>query len=353
MTKLVLACCIFVSVGFAPSALYAQDSRPLAVVSLRADLPEDCADDAQLVHRIEALLGRDLAESTAEPLRVRVSVVGDRNRGYAAEISFSSSHGDDRRRLEHPNCNKLIEAVALVIALAVDPDAVHATERHNQTGEPPAAPGASKPPSAAVELPRASLVPGPTAAASTRAIEAEPARADASTPLRGLRLGLAGALAGGALPALGEGLQATVGFQRSSLRGELIGRYWAPRAQAVPIAPQASMELDLATLGVRMCWLPLARDWSVAVCAGADSGDLRGTGNGLDAARTTHARYSDLTGGVRVSYSRWRLAPEGGFEAAGAIERPGFGVRENGLPRETYRPASWGLVAFLGAAFQL
>lgn len=343
MTNRLLCSCLAFAAALFAGPLQAEEPRIPGVVSLRADTPEECGDDAELVHRIEALLGRSLAGRSAEPLSVRLRVLGDPNRGYVAQISFAGARGNEQRSLEHPSCDKLIEASALVIALAIDPDAVHEVERAKAANEPPV-PALPTPPLAATPTPVVRSEPEPKPEAKV-----EPAH----SPLRGARLGLSATLGAGPLPDLGGGLQVALGFQRSSLRAELVGRYWMTRSQRVSVAPNTNAEFDLVTLGVRGCWLPIASDWAVAACAGVDVGDLRGTGIGLEAARSNHARYSDLAGSVRVAYPRWRVAPEAGFELAGALERPGFGVRDGEISRETYRPSAWGLVAFFGAAFEL
>lgn len=322
---------------------HAQEPPREARVSLRADIPEECADDAEFVHRVEALLGHRLDAPVSEALGVRLSVLGNAKSGYSAEIVFTSARGEQRRTLEHPSCSKLIEAAALVIALAIDPEAVEAVERARETrGEPAAtvAPPAPAPPPVAAPVRDAASAP-------------TPAPAPAASPLRGVRLGLAGALGAGPLPDLGAGLQATLGYRRSAWRVDVIGRYWATRSQSLSVVSEARADLYLATVGVRGCWLPLTESWSVAGCLGADLGEMSGTGVGLDANRTSRARYSALAASASVSYTRWRVAPELGFEFSRALDQPPFGVVNDGGVSETYRPAAWGLLAFLGLAFEL
>lgn len=327
---------VAVAVSLVTSGAWAQEAQPKARVSLRADAPDECPDDAQLLHRVEALLGRSSSEGVQQPLGVRVNVQGNPSSGYVATLAFTSAQGTEQRVLEHPSCEKLIEAASLVIALAIDPDAVRATQQAREAPTSPApAPAAVQPIAAAPKI-------------VERVVFVE------RKSVEGLRLGVHGALGAGPLPRLGAGLQVALGYQRAAWRAEVLGRYWAPRSEAVGLGSNGSIDLELASVGLRGCWLPLTGDWSVAGCLGADLGDLRGRGLDLDAERVSHARYSSLAAGFRVAYSRWRVAPEGGFELSAALERPSFGVLENGVRQETtFQPAAWGLVAFVGGVFQL
>src|SRR5882757_1389028 len=96
-------------------------------VSLRWAAPDECPDDVQLVHDVEALLGQSLLDAGEQALVVR-AVVRSEAGGYSAALHFSSAQGEEERQLEHPSCDKLVQAVALVIALAIDPERVRATQ---------------------------------------------------------------------------------------------------------------------------------------------------------------------------------------------------------------------------------
>jgi hypothetical protein len=313
--------------------------------------PDECPDDVRLVHAIETLLGQRLPDAEEPPLlTARVHVQGSRDHGYAAKLSFTSAEGDEDRYLEHPSCEKLLDAVALVVALTIDPERVRATQRARDAEKESAAQE-----SAPIE---------PQAAPPPVALEAAPApRETRETPpfqalerhesLRGVRLALHGIAGAGPLPGFGVGSEAALGWHHQSFRAEALGRYWLTRQEPVNIAPSAQLELGLATLGARACWLPLRGTWQFSACAGGDIGDLRGDGLGVENPRTRHARYSDVSGDLQVAYLRSPLAPEGGLELTGALDRPAFGVVENGRGSEVFRPAAWGFSAFFGLAFEL
>jgi hypothetical protein len=292
-----------------------------------------------------------LLDANGQALMVRATAQGNPEKGYAAKVSFSGPQGTDERYLEHPSCENLVQALALVVALAIDPERVHALQRTREPGseapappEPPAsAPSALPERSAPRATPKPERTPVATPDTSSRSV------------LRGLRWALHGLAGAGSLPRLGAGLEATVGWHRQTFRAELVGRYWVPRQESLQDIPSLSIELGLDTVGARACWLPLSGPFQLAACAGGDLGAMsaRGSASGLENPRVPHALYADLAAGLQLAYTRARLAPEGGFEVSGAATRPAFGIGENGQWREVFRPESWGFLVFLGLAFEL
>jgi hypothetical protein len=335
------------------SSRVASADVPPGHVSLRWSAPDECPDDVQLVHQVEALLGESLLGVSEQSLSAHVLVRGSVASGYAAKLEFTSAQGDDERHLEHPSCDKLLEAVALVVALAIDPERVRATQLAHDASTAPAegVPAITKRAEKQLEP---ALVVAPLAHCVSEAKPADPPRTTQNERLRGLRIGLHGTLGAGPLPGFGAGVQASLGWQRPEFRAELLGRYWAPRQQAVSLTPSVALDLSMASLGVRACWLPgISKPWRLAACAGADLGQERATGAGVENEHTATARYTDVAGSVQVAYARSRLMPEGGFEVSGALERPRFGIVENGSAVQIFQPAGWAFVAFLGLAFEL
>ena len=344
MNRCCLGCALAMTVWFGEAVANAQQAGR---VSLWWAAPDECADDVQVVHQVEALLGQSLLAAGEQSLTVRATVRGDGARGYAATISFKSLQGTEERALEHPSCEKLVEAVALVVALAIDPDRVQATRRVRESEA--AAPVVRPVPRREGAEPVVVTTPRAALPRDSEPRDVPPTR----NWLRGVRMALHGVVGAGPLPKFGGGVEAVLGFRREWFRADLVGRYWLPRASVVNVAPSASVDVALSTLGLRACWVPIHAAWSVAACAGGDIGDQSGAGLGVDAPRTQHALYADVAGGLQLAYTRARLAPEGGFEVTGATARPRFGVVQDGLRVETFRSAAWGFSAFLGLAFEL
>ncbi len=316
--------------------------------------PDECPDDVRLVHEVEGLLGQSLPDEDQEPplLTVRVHVQGSRDQGYAAKVSFTSAQGDEDRYLEHPSCDQLVHALALVIALAIDPERVRATQLARAAAsadeeETPRMPLPREPAANSTNVARdPAPVPAPTRASPPRAPE-QP------EPPGGPRLALRDVAGAGSLPKFGFGVEAALGWHQARFRAEAVGRYWLERQTPVTGTPSASLELGLATLGVRACWLPLRGEWQLAACAGGAVGQLRGDGLGVENPRERTARYSEISMGLEIARVRSQLAPEAGLQLSGALERPPFGVLENGRDDQVFRPAAWGFNLFFGFAFEL
>ncbi len=318
-------------------------------VSVRWSAPDECPDDVQLVHQIEKLLAEPLPDRAgdASPLEVRVNVQGSPSAGYAAKLSFESSQGKDQRDLEHPSCEKLVSAVALVVALAIDPERVHA----NQAAEH-AEPLPETPVEANAPLVLTTPAPAPAAAPQIEPIS----RPNAPRPpsaLRGARAAVHGFVGDGALPSFGAGLEGELGFHRGAFRADLVARFWLAQNKTIAGAVGPALDLDLATLGVRGCFLPLDGTWRLAACVGVDAGSEWASGVGFDLNQSTHARYSDAAARIEVGYVQSQLTAEGGLELTGALDRPRFGYDQGETREQTFRPSGWGFVAFFGLGFEL
>lgn len=313
-------------------------------VSLRWNAPDSCPDDAQLVRAVEGFLGQPLAESREQRLSVSVSVQGGPG-AFSAKLSFQGPQGSQERFLEHPECSKLTEGVALLAALAIDPDRVKARQvAADATGsaEPPAAP---EPAPLKAEPP-----PTPPPARLTCP---EPVPATPPEPRYQGALGAALLLGVGALPGVTPGVATEAGLRVGRFRAALVGRYWLTSSADVAGTLPRSIELSLATVGLRGCVLPLVGAWSWLACAGADLGDMAGSGQGVNDARTRHALFSAAEASLSLAYTRSKLAPFASLGGSVGIARPRFGVVRNGTPSETFQPSQLGLLASVGLTYGL
>jgi hypothetical protein len=313
-------------------------------VALRWNAPDECPDDAQLVRGVERYVGQPLAEAREQRLSISVNVVAG-DGGFSAKIRFKGENGIEERSLEHPDCEKLGDAAALLVALTIDPERVRALQR---------APAPSETPAAAAPEP----LPSPQAPSGPVAFPArdEPVR-ESPRPRREAelaRLGIFGFAGAGALPSVGPGLGAEASVRRAHFELGVVGRYWLPRIGTVQGFERADIRLSLVTLGVRGCGRPWLGAWQLRGCAGVDVGDLWGSGEGeLSNARSRHAPFPALSGSLTLSYGRQRLAPFVGAEAMWALSRPPFGVRVNGQDYETFRSDALSIQAFVGLAYAL
>lgn len=334
---------LVVAVVWSASGMAAAADAPERV-SLRWNAPDSCPDDAQLVRAVETFLGQPLAESREQKLSVNVSVQGGPG-GFSAKLSFQSPQGTQERFLEHPECSKLTEGVALLAALAIDPERVKARQAAadaTSTAEPAPAP---EPAPAEAEPP-----PSPPPAAPV--CPEPPKAAPPESPYQGA-LSAALFVGVGTLPGATPGVATEAGLRVRWFRAALVGRYWLTSSAAVAGTAPRSVELSLATVGLRACVLPLVGTWSWLACAGADLGDMAGSGQGVDDAHTRHALFSAAEASISLAYTRSKLAPFAALGATAGIARPRFGVVSNGTPDETFQPSPLGLLASFGLTYGL
>ena len=314
-------------------------------VSLRWNAPDTCPDDAQLVRAVEDFLGQPLVESREQQLSVSVNVqVGPG--GFAAKLSFKSPAGTQERFLEHPECTKLTEGVALLAALAIDPERVKARQASvdtTGTSEPPPDPASASP------KPEAPAVPAkpPTPLVVCPAPLPTPTKISRGTLSAAVFLGI------GTLPGATPGVATEAGWRVSRFRAAVLGRYWLSSSADVASTAPRSIELSLATVGLRACVLPVVGAWSWLACAGADLGDMAGSGQGVDNARTQHALFGAAEASFSLAYTRYELAPFIGLGASLSLARPRFGVVRNGDADETFRPSLVGGLVNFGLMYGL
>lgn len=313
-------------------------------LSFRWDAPNECPDDAGALAAVVALLGQPLAEAREQDLAVSVNVqaVSD---AFSAKLLFVSPQGTQERALEHPSCDKLMEAAALLVALAIDPERVRARQAAAEAGEAPEiAANPVAPPLQSMPEP----APSPQACPPTLPARPAPPR----QPEWRHSLAMAGFAAAGILPGLGAGLAAELGVRSESLHARLTARYWFPGSVDIQGGP-LSIELSLATLGVQACTAPRQSDWSILGCVGVNLGDMSGSGQGLNHAHTRHALFGTMEASVLTAYSRVQPAPFAGLGLSMAMFRPRFGASLAGVETETYKPSQVAVLGYLGMSYGL
>lgn len=307
-------------------------------IELAEDPPLACPTRATIERQVEDFLGRPLGSGDEAELAVEIRLQTDGGAGFRSLLTIRSAAGERRRVLEHDDCAKLGEATALLIALAIDPEAVHAdAERTPAPDETEASrvvprPSPTTPPAATVGLPPP---PRSTAPAGSRR-----ARRELSAEARGL-------VGTGVLPGVGFGAGGGIGLGVwRSWRLLSLFSVWPRRIQRVGAA---NVELGLVSAGVRGCW-SRGRRWESAFCAGPEIGSLAGRGLDLTVNRTASDRWSALVLEAALGYAVTPgLLLRGALEVCPALERPRFEVDGRG---EVHRPAAVGYRSHLGLSLR-
>jgi hypothetical protein len=290
-------------------------------------------------------LGQPLAEAREQRLAVAIHVQGS-DQSFAAKLSFAGPQGTEQRFLEHPECAKLTEAAALLVALAIDPERVKSRQQAEGSTE-----------SAAVvpEDPRPAAPVEPVAALPAPPLARQRAHGSVERPRPAVRATMTlAAIAGrGPLPELSTGVAGELGARYRLFRAAAVGRYWLPGDADVEGFAGSSVRLSLATLGARACGVPGSGAWAVLACVGGDFGSLSGTGQGVGNARTRSELFAAAAASASVAYTHSELSPLVGLEFSGALNRPRFGVLQGGIEHQAFRPSQWMLLGSFGVALGL
>jgi hypothetical protein len=310
-------------------------------VTVRWNAPDSCPDDAALLGAVENLLGRRLADAGAQELAVSIHVHGEPG-AFSAKLVLTGARGAEERFLEHPECAKLVDAVALVTALAIDPDAVRARQSQLEQGLPPpsAPPAASTP--AAPRAPPSAPAPPPASPAPS-----------AGRPANAVAMGVQGLLGAGVLPGVKPAFGAELGLRHRWFVAQASARFWGSGSAEVTNAAPASVVLQLVSWGVRGCGVVPLEAWRLRPCLGADFGALSGIGENVSNARARHDLLPTLEASLAVAYAGFQPTPLAGLALAVPVSRPTFGVLEDGVAREAFQPAPVALIGFLGLAYGL
>jgi len=301
---------------------------------------------------VGTLSGADLESVNSGSLQARVTVETSDSR-FIAHVSLAIASTVQVRDLEADDCWLLARAVAIVVAVALDPLAV-AAEVHTSTSTEPTLPEPTPEPAPTSALGLDAVVPAPAP---------QPSRAPASN-LRAARgrteveLGIAAGMGGLLLPQVGAGfkLEPVVGFARADhdtrFQVRFVAEYWLPRLENFGDL-DAGARIQLVSGGGRGCVAPRTARWRFPICVGADAGAMIGHGEGDDL--TDHDTVSvfwaaavfDLGAEVLLT---GRIGVFAEFEGAIAFVRPRFTSDDGEL---LYEAGRFGPRGFLGLRIRL
>jgi hypothetical protein len=319
---------------------FAQSSAP--AVDLMWSAPPECPSREAVLGEVSSLLAG--SDASAHPVSANATVERDGGRWRVA-LSIRSDQGSGVRVLDADSCAALGSAVALIVALAVDPTRASA--------------GAGAGPDAGASA-EAEAEAGADAGASGGA----EARADAGAALvddgDGVRLavGAGGAVDVGALPSAAVGGAVSVAGLYRRARVEVRGRTYASQHTADPARPAQGVDLGYLGLDARACFATVAtgraaRDGlQVGPCLGIDLSRISGSGVGGTKTFSGDGSWSAFEASLLGS---WALASafalRVGVDLLVPTSRPGFVVlAPDGSTAETlHRPAPIGGRFDLGA----
>lgn len=269
------------------------DSPPGLVLEWSA--PEGCALGSEVVASVMRLVS-----AQGPPLEASVRVSREPS-GFAAELTL----GGGQRTLVGATCSEVTEAVVVILALVMDPDAPVKT---GALAPPPPPPGPTSAPTGARSSSMRTPVrpPKPSQEAESRA------RMSGSTP-RALRVAGFAHFTGelGMLP--GATLGASAGLRLGAPRwfGELGALGFLPRSGERALDPTEGGDFSFLGGELAFCGAPRA-ELELLGCLGVEVGRLTGVGfRGPDVLSTGHALW--LAPALRALF-RQRLSAHTAFE---------------------------------------
>lgn len=251
-------------------------------IALEWEAPASCPDRSQAIHKIEQLL-RGPAEAD-EPVAARVEIKSIENARWSVRLLVTqASGGTGERYFEGASCERVADAVALILALTIDPVAVAAA-----SSEPPAPIEPKAKPAPRVVTPPSRPRPRPR----PRPDESE------RTEVHGIA-GLRAAGDVGTLPAPTMGVGAVFDLVIGRARLEADGTAWLPRT-ADADREGSGAEVGLLSAALHGCVALLWTSVVVDACFGGEGGRSSGNGVGIAHPRQAVGPWWALLGGVAV-----------------------------------------------------
>jgi hypothetical protein len=306
------------------------EARRPATYVLDWDAPTSCPDRATIERRVEALLAGDPGGDGE--MHVRAVVTQDAGRFKLAMRTEFMGEVDERPEVSSTRCEDLSETVALVVAIAMEPEASgRVPEESRPPGpdpsipepieEPAVAPRPSppRPSSDTFDAPVASVSRDDATAAAPEDPPGRPHERGASKQsLEGfVRIDLGFTI--GALPRPGGGTLAAIGLSLHRLRVELFGAHLWPQRNR---SDTGLFQLGVA--GVRGCGRLFAGRVELPLCGGLEAGALRADSRGLQVSRRAHGAWVAALGGVGIGVRGRRVGFFGLAEAGVPLRRTRF-----------------------------
>lgn len=259
---------------------------PPPAIEIQWEAPAPCPDSASVRAATERLLGKSLASLDQVSVRATGKVTTNAAGKWQLSAQLVVGERVEEEVLVAKECSALADAMALKVALAIDPLAVVEAVQPSQSATPTARPAES---------------PNPVAAAphDTEQHDAE------LGPEKLIHYGarLVGQVALGPLPGATPGVGLFFSAQMPALRVELGGEaFWGGVAQYdAPAGVGADLQLFAGV--ARGCLTPARGAWRFPICAGTELGVMRGSGFGVSETSAT----SQLWGGLMMGPAlEWR-----------------------------------------------
>lgn len=282
-----------------------------------------CVDEVAFGDALTRRLGEKPPEREWVAVAAHV-VVEERDAGVHAKVQLRTAHGETAREMDAAGCAELTDAIALLVAMHVDPLLDPLAPTPLSEPEPEALEPAEEEPIEEPVPPPPSPEPDPSPAPLP---EIEPAPSKPTPRVRPPPRGLARldvGIGAGPLPRLGPATGVAFGVLWLPLRAEVRARYLTPQ-RTVADGPAAL--LQMWTIGPRICGEPTMGTLHFPLCAGVDGGAMHGRGRGVAQPQTQARAIVMLPASVGLAVDVTRVVSlTAEAEAGGTILRPEFAI---------------------------
>jgi hypothetical protein len=245
-------------------AAHAQTSAPS--LNLVWEAPEGCPEHARVLAQVEALLGAE--RETVGALEARAKVTHADDGSFALSLSLASANGVDERHLVGDSCQALVDSVAVMLAMQLQPTPEVAAPKPAPAHEP-------EPPAAR---------PAPQSRPQQRA--------------RQLRLGLSGAGDSVALPRFGLGARLELGWVSERWYVAFATGAWLPQEQGVRQGHAGSGRFSWLAGALTLCHASWGNGVRIGPCLAAEAGQLSAESRGVRAPARAHELWLAAHGGL-------------------------------------------------------
>ncbi len=286
----------------------AHAAAPAVPDDLAWTAPRECPTKAEIKARVERLVGPN--HRLGDALGARSVVSKDERGGFHGEVSLAVDPSSPARRIDGDSCEAVSDAIVLILAIAVDPDAAAPTVTTRTTGDP-AAPVSAPSASPAVAEDR------PTGVTADR--------------VRPFAVTGAGIVDSGLFGVVTPGAELALGLRGSHFSLDLAGAWLAATRATLAGRPSEGSSASALQLLARGCGAFGGGPITVGPCIGAGISSI--SAHGFGATQSVDRSTALLLGlvGARASY---RLAPAialwAELDAVLAAQRPTFVIDNAG-----------------------
>jgi hypothetical protein len=317
-----------------------------SILDLQYQAPADCPSASEIKDATLRLVG----EALSSQVSATVQITRD-SRGYLARVQTQA--GARQRLLLDSSCFALAEAIEVLLALAIDPEARVQLPNAEFTSEAPAYDAMHEPTTSQPDTSNAHSTGQATPWIETT-LRGKPNGDSAHPPIASAAVLLG--LESGALPRLSEVASARLGvFLNSNWSTVVTGHYWRPSSIDLATLPGAGGEFSLSAISASACMLLTGANPSLNVCAGSEAGRLTGESHGVRQHGTGASLWIAPLLGISLKLhinSFFGLVAE--TEGAVPIIRHGFYLQDVGTSPHSflYQPSALSLRVNFGPQIQ-